>query len=87
MTDRFDYTSPSLSGPAAHGFAITPNDASNLAETTRAIYVGSAGDIALTMQSGATITLVAVNSGTVLPVRAIKILATGTTAASLVGLA
>lgn len=41
MPDRFHYSAPSLSGPASHAFAVTPSDGADLAETTRALYVGT----------------------------------------------
>ena len=86
MPDRFQTASPSLSGPAAHGFAVTPSDSALLAETTRALYVGSAGNLVVVMASGSTITFTAIPSGTVLPVRVSKIMATGTSATDILGL-
>jgi len=86
MPDRFQNSSPSLSGPAAHGFAVTPNDSTTLAETTRALYVGAAGAIAVLMASGASISFAAVPAGTMLPIRVTKVMATGTTATDILGL-
>lgn len=86
MADRFQNTAPSLAGPAMHGFAVTPSDSTALAETTRALYVGTTGAVALVMASGASITLIGVPSGTILPLRASKVMATGTTATDIVGL-
>lgn len=86
MTDRFQTSSPSLSGPAAHGFAVTPSDSSLLSETTRGLYVGAAGDITALMLSGANVTFSDVPAGTILPVRLTKIMATGTTASDIVAL-
>jgi len=86
MPDRFQYASPSLSGPASHGFSVAPHDSNLLAETTRALYVGGAGTIAVVLASGASLTFASVSPGTVLPVRATKIMATGTTATDILGL-
>lgn len=86
MTDRFAHTANSLSSPATHAFAIAPADGTDLAETTRAIYVGAGGAIAMRMQSGALVTLAGVPQGTLLPLRADRVLATGTTASGLIGL-
>jgi hypothetical protein len=86
MPDRFQNTASSLSGPAFHAFAITPNDSTNFAETTRALFAGSAGNIAAVMASGAEITFASVTAGTILPVRVNKVLASGTTARDIVGL-
>lgn len=86
MADRFENHSASLSGPATHGFEITPNDGSDLAETTRAIFVGVSGDITVVLVSGANLTFSGVIGGTVLPIRVQAVKSTGTTAANLLGL-
>lgn len=86
MPDRFQYASPSLSGPASHGFAITPHDTNPLAETTRALYVGGAGAVSVVLASGASLSFASVSPGTVLPVRVTKVMATGTTATDILGL-
>lgn len=85
MVDRYEGHANSLEGPASHGFAITPNDTVDLEEVTRAIYVGTAGNIVMRLQSGAEVTFTAVPAGTVLPARAVRI-RTATTAGNLVGL-
>lgn len=86
MSDRFENHATGLESPARHGFAVTPADDTPLAETTRALYVGGAGDVTLTLVSGATLGFANVPAGTLLPVRATAIKATGTTATALVGL-
>ncbi len=87
MTDRFANFQPSLSGPASTGFAIVPSNDTELAEATRALYVGSGGDLAVTMLSGATVVLTGVAAGSLLPLRVVRVRATGTTAGAIVGLA
>jgi hypothetical protein len=86
MSDRFNGRAGGITAPATHGFAITPADATDLAAETRAIYVGGAGSVAVTLASGDTITLAGVLAGTLLPVRASRVRSTGTTATDLVGL-
>lgn len=86
MPDRFKNHSAGLESPAMHGFAITPDDSIDLTEATRALYVGVAGDLAVTLVSGAQLVLANVPSGTLLPVRVRAVKAAGTTADSLVGL-
>ena len=86
MTDRYKTLSPSVSGPAASGFAVTPSDTLDLPETTRALYVGIAGDLAVKMANGETLTLRNVAQGAVLPLRTTRILQTGTSASAIVGL-
>ena len=86
MTDRFATTQSSLSSPASHGFNVTPSDAAPLPETSRALYVGSGGALAVRMLSGETISFSGLNGGTLLPIRVTQVLAAGTTAAAIVAL-
>lgn len=86
MTDRFDTFSSGLDAPASHGFAIAPHDVTELAEVTRALYVGGAGAVAVVLASGASLTFSGIAGGTVLPLRLRQVRATGTTATQLVGL-
>jgi hypothetical protein len=65
--------------------AVTPSDATVL-QTTKALYVGGAGNVAVTMAGGGNATFVAPPVGTILPVAVSKVLATGTTATSIVAL-
>lgn len=58
----------SLTGPAGNAAAVTPSDSAVLQPLARALYVGTAGDVAVTMASGDTVTLVAVPAGDVLAV-------------------
>lgn len=86
MTDRFEAHAAGLEAPASHGFAVTPHDSNPLAETTRALYVGSAGNVALVLASGASVTFANVAGGSWLPVRAVQVRATGTTASAIVAM-
>lgn len=86
MPDRFSANAASLSGPASHAFAITPSDTTDLTEAVRALYVGSGGSISLRTVSGATATFLSVSAGSILPVRADRVMQAGTTAADIVGL-
>lgn len=86
MVDRFQSRAEEQTGGIRRGIAITPNDGADLAAETRALYVGSAGDVALILVSGDAITFASVPAGTLLPVRAMRVKATGTTAGLLLGL-
>lgn len=86
MADRFSDNTPSLTGPATHAFPITPSDSAGFADVTRGLYCGVAGDIVVVTLSGAVVTFANVAAGTLLPLRATRIAATGTTAGGLIGL-
>ena len=85
MADRFPNRAGGASAPAKHAFSIIPSDSSDLTQETRALYVGGAGDLAVVMASGQTVTF-AVPAGSLLPVRVDRVKATGTTATDLLGL-
>ena len=90
MTDRFQKKIPQIDGPVSSGFQIEPSDV-DLPSVTRAIYVGGAGNITITLagyrgEGSLDLTFVGVTAGTILPVRAIKVKAEGTTATELLGL-
>lgn len=84
--DQYQVVQRHRGDPGRDVAAIVPNDSSDLAEVTRAIYVGGAGDIKVTANGGGTATFVGVAAGTILPVRVVRVFATGTTATNLVGL-
>lgn len=86
MADIYAHTTPGLTSPAIDGSMIVPDDSGDLAHVTRAVYVGNGGQIAAQLASGSTITLAAVPSGTLLPLRVRRVMATGTSAGDLVGL-
>lgn len=86
MTDRFDKHASSLESPATGAFAITPDDNTDLAETTRAIYVGTTGDLDLRMLDGQDVVFTDIPAGMLLPVRATRVKASGTTANDIIGL-
>lgn len=90
MADRFSKKKPELESQAHDGFAITPSNATVFSQPTRAIYVGSAGNLAVTMlgyeNSNTALTFFGVQAGTVLPIRTIQVRQTGTTANSIIGL-
>ena len=86
MVDRFNGARTELDSPARDCFAITPNDSTDFTHTARAVYVGVAGDVAVETVEGSTVTFVGAAAGSILPVRCKKVLSTGTTATSLVGM-
>ncbi len=87
MIDAFERYSDNPSAPAAQCFSIIPDDEDGLTHATKAIYVGTAGDLAIVPLRGSqVVTFRNVPAGGLLDVRAKAVMATGTTAADLVAL-
>ena len=88
MPNPFEQYADTPTAPALNCFAITPDDAAELALVTKAIYVGEAGDVVLrSVQGNTDVTFRNVPEGYILDVRVLAVRATGTTAGSLIGLA
>jgi hypothetical protein len=86
MSDQFQGHETGLTTPAVHASDIVPSDAVALPFASRAIYVGTAGNLRVQLISGDTVTLTNVQTGAYYPLRVAQVLATGTTAAGLVAL-
>ena len=86
MEDDFTGHTDGLTSPATAAEAVTPDDGADLAFVTRAVYVGQGGDMNITLKSGDTIVLRGIQAGVIYPLRAVRVLATGTTATDIVGL-
>lgn len=82
MVDIFSGHSNGLSSPAAQAATVTPNDGADLPTASRALYVGTAGNLSVVTVGGSTVTLVGASGW--MPVRAARVLATGTTASDIV---
>lgn len=65
--------------------AVTPSDSTTFNQT-RGLYVGVAGNVAVTMADGTTITFNALTAGVVHPLSVKQVKATGTTATNIVAL-
>lgn len=76
----------SNSDPAKSGGAVTPSDSVDLATLSRALWVGGAGDVKVTLQGGTTVTLSAVPAGSMLPLQCSRVWATGTSATLIIAL-
>lgn len=75
-----------LESPAREADVVTPDDVNDLISTSRSIYVGTTGDVAVHMiGKTAPVVFKAVPVG-ILPIRVDRILAMGTTAADIVAL-
>lgn len=84
--DPFISYNQNLNAPIRSGASITPDDASDLPVLPRAIYIGSGGDIAVTLADGDSVTLTGVPTGALLPLRTQRVRQTGTSATGLVAL-
>lgn len=78
--------------PAGFAWAVTPSDSADLAMETRALYVGTGGNIVLiaydpTTGKRASVTFTNVPDAAVLPVRTKRVNSTNTTASNIVALA
>ena len=69
----------------SHAFDITPSDTLNVAQPCEAIYVGGAGNVSILTAFGETCVFTAPPIGTVIPIKAKRVNATGTTATLLKG--
>ena len=86
MADKFENIRPALESPGEGLLTVTPDDGADLTQVSRALYIGGAGDLAVQMKDGSSGTFVGVYSGQLLPVRAARVLATGTTATNIVAI-
>lgn len=84
--DLFSDLPTTLTAPAREAAAVVPNDGADIATLPRAIYVGTAGHVAVQMAGGQSVTFSNVAAGAILAVRARRVMATGTTASNLVAL-
>ena len=85
MSDPYLYVTPGLEAPAANAAAVTKSD-STVLTTTRALYVGGAGNLTVTMAgSGSDVVIEDVPAGSLLPIRVTKVKA-ATTATKIVAL-
>ena len=86
MPDPFLNRADHVSAPATSCVAVTPHDTNPLQSVPKALYVGTGGTLVIRGTHGGDATFVGVPSGTVLPVRAAYVRASGTTAADIVAL-
>lgn len=87
-SDPFQQFTDVPAGPSRAPFAVVPHDTQPLPVVPKALYVGSAGDVALRGAGGAADVLFRnCQAGQVIDVRASHVRATGTTAGDIVALA
>lgn len=71
--------------PYRSAVAVTTSDSTNI-PTTDALFIGGAGNVAVTTVNGDVVTFTAVPVGTILPVAASRVMATNTTATFILAL-
>ncbi|TQS73039.1 hypothetical protein ERN12_04500 [Rhodobacteraceae bacterium] len=87
MSDIFASLQPGLDAPASNGFVITPDDSTDLVTTTRGIYVGTSGDLQVTLVGDtAPVTFKNMTAGVAHPLRVARVHADQTTAQNLIAL-
>jgi len=72
--------------PASFAAEVTPHDSNELGFVTRALYVGGAGTVTVTMYGSGSNVAFEVVAGAILPIRVTKVLSTGTDATLIVAL-
>jgi hypothetical protein len=72
--------------PYYGGFVVTPHDTNFLETPARALWIGGAGTFTLTAADGADVLISGVPAGTLIPIRAKRVKAAGTTATLIVAL-
>ncbi len=81
--DSFSTFEVTLESPFNSAATVTPSDSTDLAYVTRGLFVGTGGAVAVTV-GGQNVTFGNVPSGTMLTIRASRVLSTGTTASNIV---
>jgi hypothetical protein len=87
VSDRFAHEYESVSGPSAAPVAVVPDDIVPLASIPKGLYVGTAGNLAVRgLSASQDVLFKNVPAGSILPVRAKFVRATGTTAQDIIAL-
>jgi len=82
--DNFARVQSTTSDPATNAVVVTPSDSTDLTNVSRALYVGTTGNIKVTMQDSGTVLFTAVPAGAVLPIRVTRVWSTTTTASTII---
>lgn len=88
MNDVYSRTANSLIAPAGNSFAITPDDNAALPMISKAIYIGTGGDLTLQLvHDDSDRTFKNIPGGTILDLRVSHVRTAGTSASDIIGLA
>ena len=86
MADKFQNQSDNVDLQARKLLAISPDNAVDLVNLPKALYIGVGGTIAIIAADDTESVTLTVAAGSLLPIRAKRVLVTGTTATGIVGL-
>ncbi len=78
------FTNGLSNAPALNGAVVSPSDSVDLPSCARGVYVGTAGDMKVTLYNGDVVTFVGLVGGIIHPICAGRVWATGTTASNLI---
>ena len=76
-----------LSDPSDDYFVATPHDSNDEASVSKGVLVLGAGDVVAVRPDGTAVTFTGVPAGALLPIRAVRINSTNTTATNIIFLA
>ena len=85
-TDIFSRKRALTADPASNAVLVTPSDSTDLTYVSRAVYVGTTGNMKVTMQDSGTVLFTGIPAGTTLPIRVTRIWSTTTTASTILAL-
>lgn len=83
IKNRKKSTPQVVNSPVTGAAAVTPNDSTNLTETTVSLYIGTAGTLKVSFEDGSTATYAAIAAGRH-PLRVNRVWSTGTSATNIV---
>lgn len=86
MADAFKNHQGGLNSPGNEAYVITPSDAVDEAQSFRALWVGTGGNVAIVTNSGTVTTFVGAAAGSIIPMRGKRVNNTNTTASNIVGI-
>lgn len=86
MTTGYKIDVPNVTMCAQGGIAVSSSDSNELSPYSRALYVGTSGDVKVTHLDGSVAVYPAVPAGMVLPVSCKLVWSTGTTASNIVNM-
>lgn len=85
-SDNFANVQDAFDGPARAAEVVSPDDSTDLTNVSRALWVGTGGDLVVIMQNGDTVTFANVPNGSLLPIAVSRVKSTLTTADDIVAL-